>query len=170
MRKYIDARDFKEQGFLQEANRQFFHPHGLALEITRVTDESVASCSFVPSELDELGSIVSAERSRLEAAGGSTEAVDAVLARIHGADVYEVDEAYFSGVWDYRNDPEGIIFADLAQPDAREKAKRVEAERLRHFDARCALFGVPADIARAVQDADVQPLDWKPPEDTDGQG
>lgn len=31
--KYIDLEEFCDVGFLQEANRQFFHPLGLALEV-----------------------------------------------------------------------------------------------------------------------------------------
>lgn len=30
---YIDIKEFREFGFPQEANRQFFHPLGLALEV-----------------------------------------------------------------------------------------------------------------------------------------
>lgn len=31
--EYIDIKEFREKGFLQEANRMFFHPLGLALEV-----------------------------------------------------------------------------------------------------------------------------------------
>ena len=31
--KRIDIKEFRAKGFLQEANRQFFHPLGLALEV-----------------------------------------------------------------------------------------------------------------------------------------
>lgn len=31
--KRVDIKEFREKGFLQEANRKFFHPLGLALEI-----------------------------------------------------------------------------------------------------------------------------------------
>ena len=31
--KYIDIKEFKDKGYLQEVNRRFFHPLGLALEI-----------------------------------------------------------------------------------------------------------------------------------------
>lgn len=92
--KRIDAKEFQEVGFLQEANRQFFHPHGLALEVM-VNDDGTVT---------------------------------------------------LGGVWDYRDDPEGICFGD--KPD-REKAYRVAAERERHVQARIALMG---DV--------VQPLDW----------
>lgn len=60
MIKRMSIREFREQGFLQEANRLFFHPLGLALEIVQEGDGS-----------ERLG-----------------------------------------GVWDYRDDPEGVYFAD----------------------------------------------------------
>jgi hypothetical protein len=31
--KYIDIKEFREKGYLQELNRQFLHPLGLALEV-----------------------------------------------------------------------------------------------------------------------------------------
>lgn len=31
--KYMDIKEFRDGGFLQEANRMFFHPLGLALEV-----------------------------------------------------------------------------------------------------------------------------------------
>jgi hypothetical protein len=36
--KYMIAEDFRRLGFLQEANRKFFHPLGLALEV--ITNEN----------------------------------------------------------------------------------------------------------------------------------
>lgn len=56
--KRIDIKEFREKGFLQEANRLFFHPLGLALEVIIDDDGN-----------EKLG-----------------------------------------GVWDYRDDPEGIAF------------------------------------------------------------
>ncbi len=57
--KRMDIKEFVELGLLQEVNRQFFHPRGLALEV----------------EIDD-----------------------------------ETDEHSLGGVWDCRNDPEGIWF------------------------------------------------------------
>jgi hypothetical protein len=56
--RYIDPEELRRQGYLQEVNRRFFHPLGLALEL------------------------------RVE----------------HGRAVA------VSGIWDYRDDPEGIVF------------------------------------------------------------
>lgn len=108
--KYLSVAEFVSAGWLQEANRLFFHPHGLALEVT------------VPDE------------------GG---------------------EPFLSGVWDYRDDPEGVVFGGLEEGE-RSRAVGVEAERWRHFTARAELFGRPhAHPDRIADDAaDVQPLDW----------
>jgi hypothetical protein len=88
--KHISIKEFRERGYLQEANRRFFHPLGLALEIS----------------VDDDGS----ER--------------------------------LSGVWDYREDPEGITFGG---PDnyglSVTKADNVDNDLRAHEDARRHLFG-----------------------------
>jgi hypothetical protein len=58
----MDIKEFRTKGYLQEINRRFLHPLGLALEIT----------------IDD-----------------------------------NTDKEYLSGIWDYRDDPDGLIF-DLA--------------------------------------------------------
>jgi hypothetical protein len=40
--KYMDLDEFRDQGWLLEANRLFFHPRGLALEITVKEDGFMA--------------------------------------------------------------------------------------------------------------------------------
>jgi len=85
--KYIDITEFREMGFLQEANRLFFHPLGLALEVN----------------IDDDGT----ER--------------------------------LSGVWDYRDDPEGMVFDKESL--SLEKWRNVSQEKVRHFSARVKLFG-----------------------------
>jgi hypothetical protein len=84
---YLDIAEFRELGFLQEANRLFFHPLGLALEVV-VNDDGT----------EKLG-----------------------------------------GIWDYRDDPEGIIFG----PDVIdvEKIQNVTDEYDKHDTFRCAMFG-----------------------------
>ncbi|MCA1799750.1 MAG: hypothetical protein LC650_00465 [Actinobacteria bacterium] len=83
---YIDIEEFVNEGFLQEVNRQFFHPRGLALE----------------AGVDEYG-------------------------------------WYLRGVWDYRDDPEGILFFEGVLDT--EKADRAQAELDRHVDERLRKFG-----------------------------
>lgn len=84
--KRMPVSEFRERGYLQELNRQFLHPLGLALEI--VTEED------------------GTER--------------------------------FGGVWDYRDDPEGIVFGDDAELAPHARTIEYELER-RAPDRRDAL-------------------------------
>jgi hypothetical protein len=69
----MNIKEFREMGLLQEINRLFLHPIGLALEIT----------------LDE------------------------------------TKKEILSGIWDYRNDPEGILFAKgLINPEKIQRIKK----------------------------------------------
>ena len=85
--KRIDIKEFREQGFLQEANRLFFHPLGLALEVV-IEDDGT----------ERLG-----------------------------------------GVWDYRDDPEGMVYGDGIIDQ--QKISKVEHERQSHIAARNKMFG-----------------------------
>lgn len=89
--KRITVKEFREVGLLQELNRQFLHPLGMALEVL----------------------------------------------------VEEDGTERFGGVWDYRDDPEGMAYrfpADCAER-FREAAERVEALRLQHEKARIERYG-----------------------------
>lgn len=80
--KRIDIAEFRELGYLQEVNRLFFHPLGLALEVV-VEDchhPGVGEGSF-PSQRCTLCDD------------------DGLLHRL-------------GGVWDSREDPEGFLFAE----------------------------------------------------------
>lgn len=68
--KRIDIKEFREKGYLQELNRQFLHPLGLALEI------------IIDGESEKLG-----------------------------------------GIWDYRDDPEGIHFVNKTSNGTNFKIK-----------------------------------------------
>ena len=108
--KRIDITEFRQAGFLQEVNRQFLHPLGLALETVIEEDGT-----------ERLG-----------------------------------------GVWDYREDPEGILFTgDTINP---EKAREVQKLADEKHPVRKALLGYV-----------VQPVVFKCPrcgkgQDTDGDG
>lgn len=80
---------FREFGLLQEVNRQFFHPLGLALEV-HVNDD-------LPCEI-------------------------------------------ITSLWDYRDDPEGMIFGGELEP-YREKAQRVADLAAEKRPAREAALG-----------------------------
>jgi len=94
--KRMDIAEFREKGFLQEANRLFFHPLGLALEIV-IEDDGT----------ERLG-----------------------------------------GIWDYRDDPEGVFF-DQSAIDS-EKAYFVDELRQSKIENRIKAGepteDTPADI------------------------
>jgi hypothetical protein len=89
----IDTKEFREKGYLQELNRQFLHPLGLALEVI----------------------------------------------------IEENGKEKLGGIWDYRDDPEGIIF-DFANrtydlEDTRKKQNFVQSEFDKRKETRTKLFG-----------------------------
>lgn len=86
--KRMNITEFREKGFLQEANRQFFHPLGLALEVIIDNETGV----------ERLG-----------------------------------------GIWDYRDDPEGITFAPLNINQ--EKINHVKSLRDSKEEARVKAIG-----------------------------
>jgi len=81
--KRMNIKEFRELGFLQEANRLFFHPLGLALEVI-IEDDS--------------------------------------------------GETRLGGIWDYRDDPEGIFFE--IDNSMKDKAKKVDDLRKSKIKAR----------------------------------
>lgn len=92
--KRMSIEEFVEKGFLQEANRQFFHPLGLAIEI--YIDEN---------------------------------------------NTYKLN-----GIWDYRHEPEGILFDFKNSSEERinkalGKKELVNAELEKHKEHRIKLFG-----------------------------
>lgn len=97
--KRIDAAEFRELGYLQEVNRTFLHPLGLALEVVKNEDGS-----------------------------------------------YD-----FGGVWDYRDDPEGIVFGDTIDGD---KAERIAEEWDARAPARKAKLGFIVQPVSATHESD----------------
>jgi len=87
--KRMNIREFRELGFLQEVNRLFFHPLGLALEVK----------------------------------------------------VNKGKPCKLGGIWDYRNDPEGVVFGDLSEKDARIKAENVKKQKAKLAKTRMKSVG-----------------------------
>jgi hypothetical protein len=90
--KRIDIAEFRDEGYLQEANRLFFHPLGLALEV--IIDE-------------------------------------------------ETGETELGGIWDFRDDPEGILYRPetLGTAEAYDKAGRIALERATKGAVRWKRYG-----------------------------
>lgn len=134
--KYMDVAEFRELGFLQEANRQFFHPLGLALSVAVLREEAFQNW------LDE------AARAMVENLGWGP--ADTPL--VHKAMREQIELLVktigfgpgerLGPVWDYREDPEGMTFGGPENYGLDPvKAAAVDAEARRHTVARLAMFG-----------------------------
>jgi hypothetical protein len=156
MAKHIDPRELKEIGFLQEANRQFFHPHGLALETTTFVDDDEYEFPYTWIGIPVSG--VAAIRALLAGEPIDQEVREKIVNALDGATEYNPGDCFISGVWDCRDDPEGVIYGEW-DDESRAKAERVATERRRHRGAREALFGVND---RMEDIDDVEPVGWSP--------
>lgn len=98
--KRMDIKEFREQGFLQEANRLFFHPLGLALEATIEWPDDV-------TEEEKKKYIKETNHPRAKWVLG--------------------------GVWDYRDDPEGMLFGkDMIDKDKIRRIEELRKSKLQH--------------------------------------
>lgn len=150
-RKYLDVGEFQRLGFLQEANRLFFHLHGLALEITMVDEEGWSEeSSFVLRIADAIH--------EAEETGPNARSYRA-LAREIADRLHPPGSVFLSGVWDVRDDPEGVVMGSWSEEQV-DRAHAVAEERAHHTVARAEMFGAEQDDA----DADVEPFTfrWKP--------
>jgi hypothetical protein len=105
--RYMPIDEFRAHGYLQELNRQFLHPLGLALEVRRDEDTGI----------EVLG-----------------------------------------GIWDYRDDPEGMRYAPGVMDV--DKADQIALEHAERIDARMGALGY------WIQQLDDQPaseLEGDPP-------
>jgi molecular chaperone GrpE len=102
--KKIEIKDFRESGYLQEANRRFFHPLGLALEVS----------------IDEEG------------------------------------KESISGVWDYRDDKEGIHY-DIQNSDVERKERFLKNKNF--IDSQLKERG---DLRKSELGFKIEPIDGSP--------
>lgn len=115
--KYLDPYLFTEVGYLQELNRQFLHPLGLALEVTGWTEAGIDK--FVENVLEKWG--------ELEVTDENTAAlIKDVLARLG----IEAGSKSITGVWDAREDPEGWVFDWTEEDEERIGNARIKAANI----------------------------------------
>jgi hypothetical protein len=152
---HMDIAEFRELGYLQEVNRRVLHPLGLALEVTvmdRESDDSKMIEVIAPVIQESLMQMnVSAEQAR--------EAARLVVSKL-----WPRGSERISGVWDYRDDPEGVYFG-AGELDV-NKADRIEAilsQKLRRREEILG-FGVqgPADVAEGERQDDDEPRERQP--------
>lgn len=114
--KRIDIHEFRARGYLQEVNRLMLHPLGLALEVV------VDDCDNCGGTGRELISVAHPERGHEDC-----------------GDCHDGKTERLGGVWDYRDDPEGILYG--GDEIDREKIDAVAADLDAHRPAREGLLG-----------------------------
>lgn len=140
----VDVAEFRSLGLVQETNRRMLHPLGMALEVT-VAEEPGAMLLLSDADLAALR--LAADLLKDRAPRGSPryqagERIEAALGR--GARVSPGSE-WLSGVWDCRDDPEGLRFGPDLDGDAagafRERRDRVDRLWADREDERVAALG-----------------------------
>lgn len=134
-RSVLPVATIQAEGYLQEANRRFFHPLGLALAIG------------IPRSAT-MGDRVKEVRESIERfTGGEPELSDEIeaLGKLEGT-LRKFESPYALNLLDSRDDPEGVIFevegrgGELTDHDSILKASKVETEwRGRAVDREAAL-------------------------------
>lgn len=123
--KWMDIKEFQDLGFLQEVNRLFFHPLGLALAI-QIDD--CEQCEGHGSPITREDSDTIYREGSCPGCGGSGK-----THKLHG-------------IWDHRDDPEGIVF-DYDDIEL-VKAVSVAEEAGKHREARTKLLGSPIQVIK----------------------
>ncbi len=120
-KKFLDLKEFVETGYLQEANRLFFHPLGLALAVSVVDTEGWDKHDPMVARL------VPILEKHVPHANPDT--LREIACELLNA-LYPPDTAFLSSIWDERDDSDGLCFSpeELLTPSAWEKYLRVTYE------------------------------------------
>lgn len=144
--RYIPVLELRDGGYLQEVNRRFFHPLGLALEIG-IYEEPGRWFTLRDEDVARLARLANMIR---EAEPDEAAALDDLIAR---STPLEQGDGVILGVWDCRDDPEGVIFGDgLLDP---AKAHRVTDEMNLRALPRMATLGYVVQDVQLPDNADV---------------
>lgn len=126
--KYIDPEEFREEGYLQEVNRRFLHPLGLAIEVfaSKPGEERVHYALVTSSDLDYLRSLLP-DAPEVVSDDADEEVLN--LVRMYKRIDHAIEQSrttVFRGVWDYRDDPEGMNFAFNSEDEKDAFANRAD--------------------------------------------
>lgn len=113
---------FVDEGYLQEVNRLLLHPLGLALEVSKVA-----------SEADEIKRVQLGLEQLVEDGASAKEMAEALI------DDLRPMVLHLSGIWDCRDDLEGIYFSDGVM--SATKAIRIEGMLERALERRRQSLG-----------------------------
>lgn len=122
--RYLPIETFAEDGYLHEINRRLLHPLGLALEWRGGYDRTAVVRMI--TNLIESGQ---SEAGRKAWMAGHLSDVQEVVWEV--IQLLRLDRTHLSGVWDYRDDPEGMSYGDdTLSPDKARNVDRLWGERL----------------------------------------
>lgn len=132
--KRLPIREFRARGYLHEVNRLVLHPLGLALEVARAKEPGVRVL-FKEADFEESKAALRSALVALPDGDPARASLQKLLGSFdHHAERLEAGQEWFGGVWDDRDDPEGIRYADDTL--SAEKAERVCTELLERRDER----------------------------------
>lgn len=131
----MSVHEFRAFGYLQEVNRKFLHPLGLALEVGEATEPTRVLMLTEPA-VEALRLLIDRVRSGDPA---QVAAMDALEQLVNQGQQLSAGDEILGGIWDCRDDHEGIMFGDdLLDP---HKAVRVTDEWNLRGPAREASLG-----------------------------
>ena len=131
-RKKMPIEEFRDRGYLQEVNRRLLHPLGLAFELRQtVSDGPAEQIRAGAGTAEWLAWVV--ERAIDEGIVTEQDAAGALKAL---GEVDEIPGMQISGIWDERDDPEGIVFGDGDDGERARKRAFVDEEWERRTEER----------------------------------
>lgn len=145
--KRMPVAEFRSTGYLHEVNRRLLHPLGLAIEAAQATEPTRVVLLTEPA-VEALRVLIA--RIRIVDPDQAT-AMDALEALIDAGETLAAGDEMLAGIWDCRDDPEGIIFGDDVLDH--EKARHVTDELNLRALPRMAALGYliqPAGEKRSI--------------------
>lgn len=138
MKKQLPIGEFRNLGYVQEINRTMLHPVGLALEVT-VSTAPVAHIALTTQSAETLLALLEVIPPAVAMKAKVTaDDLEDLRQRILDAQE-EAKREWLSGVWDCRDDPEGIMFDPaLIDPEKQRGVRQIQSAR---FDARYQALG-----------------------------
>lgn len=133
--RQLDINTFIAEGYLQEVNRRVLHPCGLALRVGVVNgpwqDDEPEVDPNVRKIADALSLYIEDD---VEATAAAYDVMNAL---------HPVGSAYLHSIWDYRDDPEGVIFVFFEEDRIQHqiKAQSVDDEIAARAKVRREIFG-----------------------------
>lgn len=141
---YMDPNEFRDGGYLHEVNRLVLHPLGLALSVEAALEAGVE----IRMQADDFETL----KGELEGDLTLDRAKEIIAGLVANAEAIKPHQAVgLGGIWDCRDDAEGIAFGDSLR--SAEKARAIAELWLQRCAPRTCQRGYmvqPVDASGAV--------------------